>query len=102
MTIHLSPILSRVTSFEEFTVGTTSFRAPVLDTRNFSTLINAKNAETVVLGGLITQGEEKERRSIPFFGDIPFLGELAGSRIKKDERSELVVILTPTIETLTP
>ncbi|MFQ5893696.1 MAG: hypothetical protein ACE5H5_05230, partial [Nitrospinota bacterium] len=100
MAIHLSPVVSRVTSFEEFSVGGATIRAPRLDTRNLSTLINAKDGETVVLGGLITQDRQKEKRAIPLLGDIPFLGALAGKRVETDSRSELVIILTPKIETL--
>jgi len=98
MTIHLSPIVSRVTSFEDFTVGTTSFRAPRLDTRNLSSVVNVKDGETIVLGGLITQDEQKDRQSVPILGDIPFLGALASTWFNSDKRSELVIVLTPKIE----
>ena len=100
MVLHLSPIVSRVTSFENFTVGTTSFRAPRLDTRNLSTMVNLKDGETIVLGGLITQSVQKDSRKIPLLGNIPFLGALAGETIDTDNRSELVIVLTPKIETL--
>jgi len=100
MVLHLSPIVSRVTSFENFTVGTTSFRAPRLDTRNLSTMVNVKDGETIVLGGLITQNVQRDNRRIPLLGDIPFLGGLAGETIDTDNRSELVIVLTPKIETL--
>ena len=99
MTIHLSPIVSRVTSFENFTVGTTSFRAPRLDTRNLSSVVNVKDGETIVLGGLITQDEQKDRQSVPILGDIPFLGALASTWFNSEKRSELVIVLTPKIET---
>ncbi len=100
MTIHLSPIVSRVTSFEDFTVGTTSFRAPRLDTRNLSSVVNVKDGETIVLGGLITQDEQKDRQGVPILGDIPFFGALTSGRANSDRRSEMVIVLTPQIETL--
>lgn len=100
MMLHLSPIVSRVTSFENFTVGTTSFRAPRLDTRNLSTMVNVRDGETFVLGGLITQNVQRDTRRIPLLSDIPLLGGLAGEIIDSDSRNELVIVLTPKVETL--
>ncbi|MFB3075526.1 MAG: hypothetical protein ACE1Z6_10170, partial [Candidatus Methylomirabilales bacterium] len=43
--------------------------------------------------------EQKDRQSIPILGDIPFLGPLASTWFNSDKRSELVIVLTPKIET---
>jgi len=69
---------------------------PVISTRKLTADIAMKSGETVILGGLVTTTKSKTNNKIPLLGDIPFIGRyLFGSTDDKDERTELLVFLTP-------
>ena len=68
-----------------------------IDTTTLGTMVTAANNQTVVLGGLISNDVEKERRKTPLLGDIPVLGKMFRVEVDKKTRKELMVILTPRI-----
>jgi len=69
---------------------------PVISTRKLTADIAMKSGETVILGGLVTTSKAKNTTKVPLLGDIPFIGRyLFGSTDDKDERTELLVFLTP-------
>jgi type IV pilus assembly protein PilQ len=57
----------------------------------------------VVLGGVFERTKSKRRNSVPFFGDIPYLGWAFQQNQVQDENSELLIFVTPKIlkDTLT-
>ncbi len=59
--------------------------------------VMVKDGETVVIGGLTKEKEEKTKRKVPFLGDIPILGWLFKDSKKDDEKVELVIFITPHI-----
>ena len=65
--------------------------------RESDTIIQANSGEIVVIGGLIeTRNEDKESKT-PLLGDIPFLGELFKSKSQLTRKTELVIMLKPTV-----
>ena len=70
-------------------------KSPTFNITKATTTVSALDGETIVLGGLITQGSETTKRRVPWLSDIPVLGFFFryDSEIKK--RAELVIILTP-------
>jgi type II secretory pathway component GspD/PulD (secretin) len=52
-----------------------------------------------VLGGLVRKYTSKTASKIPLLGDIPLIGWFFSTRNNKDERQELVVLLTPYVLT---
>ncbi|OGR69530.1 MAG: hypothetical protein A2X40_00445 [Elusimicrobia bacterium GWC2_65_9] len=66
-------------------------------TRAASTLVRIKNAQTLVLGGLLRSTENKVVRKVPFFGYIPIIGWLFTSTSNRRKNSDLVIFITPTI-----
>ena len=44
--------------------------------RSAETMLNVRDGETIVLGGLIQEEDRKTRTTIPWIGDIPFIGNL--------------------------
>ena len=69
---------------------------PIISTRKLTADIAMKSGETVILGGLVTTTKVKNTTKVPILGDIPFIGRyLFGSTDDKDERTELLVFLTP-------
>ncbi len=76
---------------------------PPVDTRELETSVLVDNGETVVLGGVFERTKSKRRNSVPFFGDIPYLGWAFQQNQVQDENSELLIFVTPKIlkDTLT-
>jgi len=75
------------------------FGAPIISTREASTLLFVKDGQTAVIGGLIDRQQEKTRSGIPILMDIPLIGGLFGSRRETTTHSELFLFLTPYVIT---
>lgn len=72
-------------------------QVPSIDTREVSTQVLVNNGETVVLGGVYEQTIIDERDIVPFFGQLPVIGRMFQHTVLKDEKSELLVFVTPKI-----
>ena len=64
-------------------------------TRTADTALNLKDGETVVLGGLIREDDRKTRNTIPWIGDIPYLGDLLSSYTTDKVTTEVILVITP-------
>ncbi|QYJ76079.1 type II and III secretion system protein family protein [Shewanella sp. FJAT-52076] len=71
--------------------------APGFLTRRTESVINVKNKQTMVISGLVNSEMSKVVNKFPFLGDIPILGELFKSRNFREEKTELVIFVTPTV-----
>lgn len=70
---------------------------PGMLTRRTESVINVKNHETIVISGLVNSEMSKIVNKFPILGDIPILGELFKSRDFKDDKTELVIFVTPVV-----
>ncbi|MEF8833519.1 MAG: type IV pilus secretin PilQ, partial [Halofilum sp. (in: g-proteobacteria)] len=70
---------------------------PSIDTRELQTQVLVDNGETVVLGGIYEQDKNNTVTRVPFFGDLPVVGNLFKSTIRSNDKSELLVFVTPKI-----
>jgi len=68
-----------------------------ITSRTADTNVRMRNGETLVIGGLINEEEQKSLKSIPFLSNIPLLGELFKSRSTTKSKTEVMMILTPYI-----
>ncbi|MFK5855708.1 MAG: type II secretion system protein GspD, partial [Bacteroidota bacterium] len=68
-----------------------------IDNRELSTEIAVQSGETVVMGGLITVNNGRSSAGVPILNKIPLIGNLFGSKSKSSDRTELIVLLTPTV-----
>ena len=71
--------------------------APVFAKRSAETVVVTPNGKTVVIGGLMQDQKTESIRKIPLLGDIPLLGLLFQRRITENEKTELLIFLTPEI-----
>lgn len=71
--------------------------APSIATKRVSTKILVGNGETAVLGGIYELEERNEVKKVPFFGDLPVLGNLFKNRTTKSDKTELLIFITPKI-----
>lgn len=69
--------------------------APSFSTRRASTTAVVQDGHTLVIGGLIKERKDKSRAGIPFLSKIPLLGYLFGTTTEKEDRTELLVMVTP-------
>ena len=74
--------------------GTVAF--PV-NTNNVTTLLQLKDGETQILGGLLQQQTDQSQTKIPGAGDLPWLGRLFGSTKDTWNKTELLLAITPHI-----
>ena len=65
--------------------------------RSAKTSIVVKDKETVVIGGLIQDSEDINVSKVPFLGDIPGLGWLFKTTTKTRKKTNLMILLTPSI-----
>jgi type II secretory pathway component GspD/PulD (secretin) len=70
---------------------------PVVNSTVVSTWLLAGNGETVLIGGLIQEEAVETQTAIPCLGSIPGLGYLFGRKSHGAGKSELVVLITPTV-----
>jgi len=68
-----------------------------IDTRHVKTEVLVDNGGTVVIGGIYTQTTRTGAQRIPFFGDLPYIGWLFKNREVIDDKTELLVFVTPRI-----
>jgi general secretion pathway protein D len=65
--------------------------------QTIETEIAVQSGETVLLGGLIDDSEQKNKDGVPGLSKIPIIGRLFGSTSLNKKRTELLVLITPTV-----
>lgn len=73
------------------------FQAPSFQQRAIQSQVAVNDGDTLALGGLIQNTENRQEIGIPWLNKIPGLGWLFGSYSKTVNRTELVVLLTPRV-----
>jgi type IV pilus assembly protein PilQ len=68
-----------------------------IDTRAVQTEVLVENGGTVVIGGIYEQFERNRVNKVPVLGDIPYLGNLFRNTARTNDRTELLVFLTPRV-----
>ncbi len=71
--------------------------APTIDTREVQSQLLVDNGQTVVLGGIYETTQATQVTRVPFFSDLPLIGNLFKTTSNRDERSELLIFVTPKI-----
>ena len=70
---------------------------PSINTREVDTQVLVADGQTVVLGGIYETQLRETIRKVPMLGDIPYVGALFRSNRKVDNKSELLIFVTPRI-----
>jgi len=78
-------------------VGQSTNAGFAIDTKHVQTQVLVENGGTVVIGGIYTQTLQTTITKVPFFGDIPVLGFLFRNNSRSDNKTELLVFITPKI-----
>ena len=88
-------ISQEVSSAAETRTGVSS--SPTISTRKIDTKMSLRDGSTVLLGGLISSSDGRSETGVPFARDVPVLGNLFKSQSGSNERTELIMLITPYI-----
>ncbi|MBI3933481.1 MAG: type II secretion system secretin GspD [Acidobacteria bacterium] len=72
-------------------------QSPSIQKRSISTQVVVQDGETIALGGIIQESRTYSRNRVPLLGDIPYVGAIFGNTSLSSARTELIVLLTPTV-----
>ncbi|WDZ95559.1 type IV pilus secretin PilQ [Herbaspirillum sp. WKF16] len=68
-----------------------------INTKHVKTRVQVEDGGTVVIGGIYTQTENRHESRVPFLGDIPLLGHLFRQSGRVQDKTELLIFLTPRV-----
>ena len=72
---------------------------PSINTKSVKTQVLVENGGTVVIGGIYEQFERDGVNKVPFLGDLPIVGHAFKQTTRRNDRTELLVFLTPRVVT---
>ncbi|MBA4289262.1 MAG: type IV pilus secretin PilQ, partial [Pseudomonas sp.] len=70
---------------------------PPIDKNEVNAKVLVSDGETIVIGGVFSNTQTKSIDRVPFLGELPYLGRLFRRDVVRDQKSELLVFLTPRI-----
>jgi pilus assembly protein CpaC len=81
----------------DFNNGVTleGFRIPALSTRRAETEVELRDGQSFAVAGLIDNTAQTDRAMIPLLSQVPIIGHLFSSKAERQERTELLVLITP-------
>jgi type IV pilus assembly protein PilQ len=68
-----------------------------IDKREIQTSVLVEDSETIVLGGVYEDDNSQTKNKVPFFADLPWLGDLFTNISNKNNKKELLIFVTPKI-----
>ncbi len=86
-----------VSNLSGFVEGTLGQRQPIIGTRTIESTIRLKNGETNFLAGLIRSDETNRDTGVPGLSEVPILGRLFARKSTDNQRTDLVLTMTPHI-----
>jgi len=84
---------------QEVSTALTTSSNPDISTRKAQTVVNVASGETVALAGLISKNTSFGTSGVPLLSKIPVIGGLFGTQSYTNNRTELVLLITPVVIT---
>ncbi len=81
---------------------TSGIDSPTIQKRSAESTVTVKSDETIILAGLIKEEKTKSTEGLPLLAKIPLLGGLFGTQSWGDNRTELIILITPRVLADTP
>ncbi|HJV82526.1 type IV pilus secretin PilQ [Noviherbaspirillum sp.] len=78
-------------------VGVETRAGFAIDTKHVKTQVLVENGGTVVLGGIFQQTERDAEAKVPLLGDVPVVGHLFKTTTRTNDKTELLIFITPKI-----
>ncbi len=98
--LHIHPSISEVVDqTKEITLGSETLQLPLAfsTVREADTVVRALNGQVVVIGGLMQNISSNDDAGLPGVSDVPVVGSLFKQQSKRNNRSELVILLRPIV-----
>jgi len=94
--IHMSinPSITERTGVATSRLGDT---VPIVSVRETDTLVRVREGETIVIAGLMQDRTSLDQSKVPVLGDVPFVGNLFKRTERRRSKTDLVILLTPTL-----
>ncbi|WP_157266134.1 type IV pilus secretin PilQ, partial [Azohydromonas aeria] len=70
---------------------------PAINTKRVRTQVLVEDGGTVALGGILTREERKDVNKVPLLGDLPGVGALFRDTVRLENKTELLVFITPRV-----
>jgi MSHA biogenesis protein MshL len=70
---------------------------PIISVRATDTVVRAQDGQTVIIGGLMQHKRTRDTQGIPGMKDVPVFGGLFRQKVEDGRKTELVILLTPTV-----
>ncbi len=93
----INPDISELLEVKRFEVQGAMATQPVIDRRSIDTLARLRDGQTLVIAGILKEKKNEVIRGVPFLSKIPLLGNLFRRTEQRSERTELVILITPTV-----
>jgi MSHA type pilus biogenesis protein MshL len=94
MNIH--PSITEKTGEKASPDGKTTF--PLLSVRETDTTVRVRDSQTIIIAGLMAEKKEETVIGVPLLKSIPMLGHLFRYKTENKKNSELVIMITPTLQ----
>ncbi len=78
---------------------TSGIDSPTIQKRTAESTVTVKSGETIILAGLIKEEKNKSTEGLPLLAQIPLIGGLFGTQSWGDNRTELILLITPRVLT---
>ena len=100
--LHIHPSVSQVSTVnKQIQLGTSvgTFNLPLASSSVSETdsVVRARDGEIVAIGGLMRQSSRDAHSQVPVLGDVPVVGNLFRQTVRTGQKSELVILLKPTL-----
>ncbi|WP_338725936.1 pilus (MSHA type) biogenesis protein MshL [Shewanella baltica] len=98
--LHVHPsVIDVKEQTKDIKVSDASLELPLAQSeiRESDTVIRAASGDVVIIGGLMKSESIEVVSQVPLLGDIPYLGELFKNRSKQKKKTELIILLKPTV-----
>ena len=97
ISLRVAPSVSEIASISEIPAGIAgaNFNVPNLNTRKLETTVQLYDGQTLALAGLLQDNLRQDVQKIPGLGDIPILGQLFRSTAYTQNKTDLLVAVTP-------
>ena len=99
VTLNVRPSISSIAALKEDPnpALTVKNEVPQIRTREIESMMRVQSGDIAVLGGLMEDRMENKSGRFPGVGDIPLLGEIFTTRSNASTKTELVIVLRPTV-----
>lgn len=76
---------------------TVKSQVPVLQVREFDSMLSIPDQHIAILGGLIRDNHQKSHEGVPFLARLPVVGTIFRYQQQRHKKSELIIFLRPRI-----